>query len=209
MQRSAAEARERRLGQCFDVIDIDRDGVTTRGDWEDFAAYLCSQFQALVDSPVEARVRDAVVGWFRGISDPADGDDREVTRPEFTAHYCGADEEEQLAALVRQWIHAIFALCDRDADGRLSQHEFAGVLRAQGVPERELALTIQRSISNHSGISKQEYTALVFDFFLMPQDPDASHRAAPQASSIPSAPHPALGETPPGQSPPGCARPAS
>jgi Ca2+-binding EF-hand superfamily protein len=173
MQRFAAEAREQRLGQCFDVIDIDGDGVTTRGDWEDFASYLCSQFQAPIDSPNGVQVRDAVLDWFRGISGRADDGDREVTRSEFTARYSG-DVEDELAELILRCIHAVFALCDRNADDRLSQQEFAGLLRAQGVPERTLALTIQHSIANNTGISKKEYAALVFDFFLMAEGPNVS-----------------------------------
>ncbi len=163
MSHSVVNVRELKFGKNFDLIDIEHDGVTTLGDWEEYACYMCSQFREPIDSPTGNQVREAVLSWWYGISGRID--DRPLTRTEFTAYY-GNCTEAELSAVVYRYIDAVFALCDGDADGSLSQREFAGVLRVHGVPERELTQTIQHMIADDSEISREKYTGLVLDFCL-------------------------------------------
>ncbi len=156
-----------KFGTNFDFIDTDRDGITRLQDWEEFADYLCSQFGESIDSPAGNQVRQAVLGWWYQILGEVDGDDdRRLSRAEFAVYY-GNRTEEQLGAIIRPYIDAVFALCDGDSDGRLARWELAGLLRVHGVPERELTQTMAHMVPGDSGyISKDAYTDLVLDFWL-------------------------------------------
>jgi Ca2+-binding EF-hand superfamily protein len=166
MQHTAASIRELKFGKSFDLIDADRDGVTTRSDWEEFAGYMCSQFTEVIESRIGKQVRESILSWWQGISGQPEGDDdRELTRVEFTAHY-GNRNEDELDEVIRRCVDAVFALCDGNADGCLSRHEFAGLLRVNGVPEHELNQTIQHMIAGDGEISKDKYAGLVRDFYL-------------------------------------------
>ncbi|HEV3170326.1 MAG TPA: hypothetical protein VGZ32_08310 [Actinocrinis sp.] len=158
-------ARELRLGKGFDIIDIDHDGVTNLGDWEEFASYMCAQFRTPFESPIGTQVRNAVLSWWHGVPGPQDAIDGEMHKSQFTAHYGGTAEAE-VAALIRRWVDAVFALCDGDADGWLSLREIAGVLRVHGVPEQVLTRTIQHFTVHDDGISKDECAALMLDYYL-------------------------------------------
>jgi hypothetical protein len=161
---SAANVRERKFGRKFDSIDTDRDGITTLEDWKEFAYYLCSQFGEPTDSPTGVQMREAVLGWWNKILGRLDRyDDRRLTRPEFSAYY-GKASEKQLDAVIHNYIDAVFALCDGNADDRLTRREFAGVLRAHGVPEHELTQTMHRMVADDGDISKEKFTDLVLDF---------------------------------------------
>ena len=157
MPHSAVNVRELKFGKSFDLVDTEHGGVTTLEDWEEFAFYMCSQFYEPIDSLTGNQVREAVLSWWYGSSGRID--DRRLTRTEFTAYY-GNCTEAELSAVIHQYIDAVFALCDGDADGRLSRREFAGVLRVHGVPEHELTQTIQHMISDDSEIPKKKYTGL-------------------------------------------------
>jgi hypothetical protein len=154
MWHSGANMREVRFGRTFDVIDLDRDGVTTLEDWVEFARYLCSQFDEPIDSPTGTRVLDAVLSWWYTEFGGVDGaDDRRLTRSEFAAFY-GNVTEAMLRAIIDPYIDAVFALCDGDADGRLSRREFARVLRVHGVLEHEMTFAMRFTFGAGDGISR-------------------------------------------------------
>jgi hypothetical protein len=165
MPHSAANVRERRFGKTFDAIDTDRDGITNLADWEEFAYYLCDQFGEPVGSPTATRVKAAVLGWWYTILGQLDRcDDRRLTKAQFSLFYANASKD-RLDVIICQYVDAVFALCDSDADNCLSRREFAGVLRAHGVPEHQLTQTMQRMVAGpHDCVSKQRYTELMVDF---------------------------------------------
>ena len=165
MPGSAVRVREVKFGKKFDLVDMDHDGITTVGDWEEFGCYLCSQFGESIDSPTGTQVREAVLGWWYQALGRVygEGDDRQLTREEFTAYY-SAGAEEEFGGVVHQYIDAVFGLCDGDADGRLARREFAGVLRVHGVPECELSQIMRRMVGDDGGISREKYAGLMLDF---------------------------------------------
>jgi hypothetical protein len=167
MPHSATNVRELRFGRSFDSIDMDHDAVTTLEDWEEFACYLCDQFDESIDSPSGRQMREAVLNWWYRILGRLDSaDDRQLTRAKFATYY-GNGTEEELGAVIRRYIDAIFALCDGDADDCLSRRELAAVLRVHGVPERALTQTMRCIVADRGdGISKEKYTNLVLEYCL-------------------------------------------
>jgi Ca2+-binding EF-hand superfamily protein len=166
MPHSPVNARDLKFGRIFDLIDVDHDGITILSDWQEFAGYMCSQFRESIDSPTGDWVLEAVLSWWCTILGRVAGyDDRELTRTAFVAYYRDGTVAE-LGPVIHQHVDAVFALCDGDADGRLSRREFAGVLRVHGVPEDELARTMRHMIAHDPTISRDAYTELVTDFCL-------------------------------------------
>lgn len=167
MSQPAVKPREPRFGKSFDAVDADHDEVTTLADWEDFAMYLCSQFGQPFYSAIGRQVRDAVLSWWYRMLGRVDGvDQRRLTRTDFAAHYGGADEAV-FEAIIPGYVDAIFALCDGDGDGLLSRQEFAALLRAHGVAEREMTRTMRELGFDRIGhVSRQAYADLLRDFCL-------------------------------------------
>ena len=164
MSQPALGVREVRFGKSFDCVDTDHDEITTLADWEEFARYLCSQFSQPFDSLIGRQVREAVLSWWYGMLGRVEGrDERRLTRTDFAVHY-GSAGEATFAAIIAGYVEAIFALCDSDADGRLSRREVAGLLRAHGVPEREMTRTMRElGFDRVEHISRSTYVDLLWD----------------------------------------------
>lgn len=134
-----SKLQKRKLAVLFDHYDRDGDGFVTKADYEGLAQRFCDAWNY---SPGTAEYETAfaqhlaIWDYVQSVAD-TDNDGR-VTQEEFLASYGNILSDEKLRGqLVQEYGTAMFRLCDRDGDGKISGAEWTAVLQCWDVPQEE------------------------------------------------------------------------
>ena len=171
-----SDFRKRKLTRFFEVVDSDGDGVFTHADTELVGARLAALRGLKAGTPDYDNFIAGFSFYWQDVRDASDANaDGKVTLEEWLAYHDGMlADEQRYAATAANSAGLMFALVDKDGDGKISTDEYGDWMRAWGMTDDEtFAGTMAKLDPGGSGaFSRDEVLAFTRDFFYS-EDADA------------------------------------
>lgn len=167
---------DRKLNVCFSHVDQNGDGGIEPAD----ALALAARIIAYLGEPFDSKKAQAMLlsmenSWKR-IMTVMDEDQNGLISPQewrkgITQVF--AADQASYAEGLRPVAEALFALCDKDGDGRVSREEFAGYQKAFGTSPENTRLAFERLDRDRSGFLSVEELISAWQEYYTSVDPDA------------------------------------
>ncbi|GAA2090621.1 hypothetical protein GCM10009759_14300 [Kitasatospora saccharophila] len=160
---------ERKIDVCFGFADQNRDGVIDSADVLTLTARLIAAAGVPFDSPKSVAMLRVGAAWWEALRAELDVDgDGRIDPDEYRAGVlrlsgaqAGPPGPGALAAAGALW-----ALCDRDDDGRVTAEEFTRFHRALGLPPGTAGLAFERlDLDGDGTLSVAELAAALWEFW--------------------------------------------
>lgn len=162
------------LGRRFAVIDIDRNGVWQRADYDQLIRRLCDTFGHAVDSAPARAAASGQRDLFDALLRHMDAnDDQEISFSEFAAAVGRpVADRPGFDAVVRTAASTLIQMADRDGNGVLDPGEYAELAAVYGASAEQAARAFSRLDLDHNGtLDGTEFSTAISQFFTSP-DPD-------------------------------------
>jgi Ca2+-binding EF-hand superfamily protein len=158
----------------FDLFDVNGNSYVEKGDIDALATRLTTAF---ADAPADriAQVQAAYTDLWRNLAAAADtSDDGRVSRHEFVTAFTTLAEggEESFDTAIRSVPHAVFRLCDRDGDGRITATEFRLFHQALGTGDPDAARALAALDLDHDGVLTFDELMTAAKEFVLSHDAD-------------------------------------
>ena len=131
--------QRRKLTRMFRYLDGDGDGVLARGDYDRICGALLRVLEPPDGSPEAAEIRDSYAVEWDELQAEADREGRPVTLEGWLAYrdaQLGAPDAFEV--MIDPYVGTVFALLDRDGDGRITRAEVRRYLSLYGMGDDAL-----------------------------------------------------------------------
>lgn len=158
------------VNRVFAMLDLSGNGRITWDDFEALTRGIAGELSLASDSAEIKGLMDAYRDVWDNISGAADLDeDGAVAKAEFEKAH--ATEVLSAGELLDKWQVAAdrcFDVADRDADGYIDEDALAGIYRAGGIADRQVASAAFQAmdVNNNGRVDKIEFSANVRGLFM-------------------------------------------
>ncbi|WP_158886869.1 EF-hand domain-containing protein [Amycolatopsis anabasis] len=131
-----SELQRKNIGDVFDTLDHDHDGVIEQEDFKAIAADLSGSIGLVPDSEHQQAITERLLAWWEQVRLGADGDqDGRVNRAEYLAAVdIGLLSDPAYLGAVTAVADALFAAAG-DGDGTLSRDKVVRLYRGAGLAD--------------------------------------------------------------------------
>lgn len=166
---------DRKIDICFAHGDQNNDGVLELADALSVAARVIIYIGEPFTSPKAAALLAAYDTFWKHVSQNMDTDrDSKITPLEWRQGLTAfAQDPARFAEGFRPLGEALFAICDKDNDGKVSRAEFAAWQKAFGTPPGNIQAAFEKLDRDHSGYLSVDELLTAFNEFYTSNDPDA------------------------------------
>ena len=166
--------------QRFAVMDINRNGVWDRGDYEQLTRQLCAAYGHATDSAAGRGVDSGHRALFDALARHMDANGDQQISPEEFAAAAGRPIKDQAAfdTAVQTTAHALIELADCDHNGQLDLSEYTQLTAVYGITARDAAQTFgQLDLDDNGFLDSADVARAIIQFFTS-RKPDACGTAA-------------------------------
>lgn len=169
------DLQRRKISNVFAVHDYDRDGVLTKGDFEEYTRRIAATRGWAPGSAEYGRLLSRFIAFWEGLESGSDrSGDRRVSQEEWFAYWDRILQDDDLFDdLIRPIAENVFDTLDHRGDGVVTADEFALMYTSGALDAGAAAAAFERLDGNHDGhITRDEMSHLIAEFFKS-SDPDA------------------------------------
>ncbi|MCX4548072.1 EF-hand domain-containing protein [Streptomyces sp. NBC_01387] len=159
---------DRKFDMCFGHADQNKDGVVDAADILTFAARIIAAVGEPFGSPKSVTMLNVCQDWWHGLVTELDTNgDGKIDPTEYRVGMRKlVGSAESFNAASRPVANAIWSLCDRDDDGRVTATEFSAVQLAFGTSPENARIAFERLDLNSDGsLSVDELMVAFRDFY--------------------------------------------
>lgn len=172
-----SDLQRRKYTANFTLYDADGNGTVERRDFDRVIERWTARCGAEPGSPEHERASRTILGIWEFVRTLGGPEDESVTLADWLAtaeHVVGAkDDAEMVEQAYRQPARMLFSVMDRDADGRVTEAEYADYLAAYGVEGDDAREAFAHLDRDGDGfITADEWVENVVEFYFS-DDPEA------------------------------------
>lgn len=167
---------DRKIDVCFGHADQNGDGVLEQADTLATAARIIAYLGESFSSPKALALLVAIETFWGNISEAMDANhDGKVTRLEWREgmRQGFADDSTKFDEGLRPLAEAVFAICDRDNDGKVGPAEFAGFQKAFGTSPENSRIAFEKLDRDGNGFLEVEELLKAWREYYTSTDPEA------------------------------------
>jgi Ca2+-binding EF-hand superfamily protein len=173
------EFQKQKLPRLFALHDLNRDGVISRADFEEYARRIASTRGWGLESREFIDLRSRFLTFWNGLEKTAtERGAHQVTLTDWNAHWDQILSTPGLYAQVAEPIgRMVFTILDQDGDGAVTADEYAATFRYGGLNANDAQAAFARLDADHDGRLSVEEIMTLLDQFFRSNDPAAPGNA--------------------------------
>jgi Ca2+-binding EF-hand superfamily protein len=175
MSTSAPEIAKRRLAKVFRSFDYDNNGVVDEEDIKRLARETAEISGKDPECEAVKGFRQGLLQFHRKVTGKVGQDSNkkgEITAEEYRNTITTFSSAE-MRSMIDGFLEPLFALLDRDGDGKITEDEFKAMHLAQGLSERDVrGVFAQVDLDGDGYLSESDLREYIYEFYLS-NDPNA------------------------------------
>lgn len=170
----ATKLLDRKIDVCFGHGDQNNDGVLEMADALALAARIVAYLHEPFDSPKATALFQAFGTFWETVSQVMDADkDSRITPLEWRTGLKVFQESKRFDEGFRPLAEALWSICDRDNNGRVTQKEFAAFHKAFGMSPEKSTEAFERLDRDHDGHLSVDELLQAWQEYYTSTDPEA------------------------------------